>query len=546
MRPITFAGIIFMSAIFNSCMTKQKADLILHNATIYTVDESFSKLEAMAVKDGVILAVGSSEEILKQFQAVSNMDLEGRYVYPGLIDAHCHFLGYGKSLLHADLSGTSSFEEIIEILKDRQKQYPSEWILGRGWDQNDWQDKGFPTKDMLDKAFPENPVLLRRIDGHAAIANSEAMKRAGVNESSSIEGGALIRKNGKLTGLLVDNAINLVESIVPEPDENEVITALLQGESNCFAVGLTSVHDAGLDYRTIDLIDSLHRSGDLRMRIYAMLAPGEKNYEHYMYNGIHKTDQLNVRSIKLYADGALGSRGALMIEPYSDDPGNIGLPVSSPDYLLEQCRLAYENGYQVNTHCIGDSANRLILDIYASLLKEKNERRWRIEHSQIIHPDDFSKFGNFSIVPSVQSTHATSDMYWAGERIGDMRLKGAYAFRQLMEENGWIPNGSDFPVESINPLYGFYALTIRKDLVGYPEDGFQVENALSREDAIKAMTIWAAKAAFEENEKGSLEAGKMADFMITGVDLLHIPPADIPATQIMETWLGGERVFSAD
>lgn len=282
------------------------------------------------------------------------------------------------------------------------------------------------------------------------------------------------------------------------------------------------------------------------MRIYAMLAPGKMNYANYMYRGIYKTDRLNVRSIKLFADGALGSRGALMLEPYADDPGNVGLAVSSPEYLLEQCRLAYENGYQVNTHCIGDSANRLVLNIYAGVLNGKNDRRWRIEHAQIIHPEDMSKFGANNIIPSIQSTHATSDMYWADERIGEERLKGAYAFRQLMEENGWIPNGSDFPVESINPLFGYYALSIRKDQNGYPENGFQTENALSREDALRAMTIWAAMSAFEEHEKGSLEAGKLADFIITGFDLLSIPPNDIPRVRILETWLGGEKVYSGE
>ncbi|MCK4747153.1 MAG: amidohydrolase, partial [Bacteroidales bacterium] len=355
------------------------------NGTIYTLDESFSTVAAMAVKDGRILAAGTTEDILQRYSAEQSIDLEGKFVYPGLIDAHCHFLGYGQSLLHADLAGTSSFEEIIGILRDRQKKYPSEWILGRGWDQNDWEVKEFPHRDQLDKAFPDNPVLLRRIDGHAAIANTEAFKRATVNESTFVEGGSLIKKNGKLTGVLVDNAIGLVEKMVPEPDEQEVVNALLRGEANCFAVGLTSVHDAGLDYKTIDLVDSLQKSGKLKMRIYAMLSPGKKNYEHYLDKGIYKTGRLTVRAIKLYTDGALGSWGALLLEPYADDPDNAGLAVSSEEFLREQCRLAFKNGYQVNTHCIGDSANRLMLDIYADLLKGKNDLRWRIEHSQIIH-----------------------------------------------------------------------------------------------------------------------------------------------------------------
>jgi len=529
-----------------SCLSDKKADIILHNGTIYTVDDSFSRAEALSVKNGKILAVGTSKDILQKFSADETVDLNGKYVYPGLIDAHCHFLGYGNSLLHADLSGTESFEEIIDILKKRQTACPSEWILGRGWDQNDWVVKEFPHRDQLDKAFPDKPVLLRRIDGHAAIANSEAMKRAGIDRSTIIKGGSLITEKGELTGVLVDNAIGLVGRIVPAPEEKDVVNALLQGEANCFAVGLTSVHDAGLGYRTIDLVDSLHKSGDLKMRIYAMLSPGKENYEHYMFKGIYKTDRLNVRSIKLFADGALGSRGALLLEPYSDDPGNVGLAVSTIEYLRDQCKLAYQNGYQVNTHCIGDSANRLVLGIYADILKGKNDLRWRIEHSQIIHPDDFRLFGDFSIIPSIQSTHATSDMYWADERLGVKRLKGAYAFRQLMEENGWIPNGSDFPVENINPLYGYYALSVRKDLSGYPENGFQAGNGLSRKDALRAMTIWAAKSAFEENEKGSLEPGKMADFIITEQDLLTMPEGDIPATVIYQTWLAGENVYSSN
>lgn len=538
--------LILFAIIMIGCSTQKKnADLIIYNAKVYTVDIEFTIAEALAIKDGKILDVGTSRKILSKYAASVKKDLNGRYVYPGLIDAHCHFYNYGLNLKYADLVGTTSFSEILERIQKHHRAFPSEWVLGRGWDQNDWEIKEYPTNEKLDELFPDTPVLLTRIDGHGAIANSEALRRAKITVDTKIEGGKLLMKNGKLTGVLIDNAIDTVRSMIPKTAYEEKVTALLKTQQQCFSVGLTSVHDAGLGYEIIDLIDSLNKSGDMKMRIYAMLSADEESIERYMHKGIYKTDHLNVRSIKLHADGALGSRGALMIEPYSDNPANLGLLVSDISYLEEMCRKAYEYNYQVNTHCIGDSANRLILDIYGRILGSKNDRRWRIEHAQVIHPDDFHKFGDYSVVPSIQSTHATSDMYWADERLGPQRIKGAYAYRQLLRENGWLPNGSDFPVESINPVYGFYAAVARKDTEGYPAGGFQMENALTREQALKAMTVWAAKAAFEEHEKGSLETGKFADFIITDKDLMEVPENEIPQIQILSTFLNGEEVYSA-
>jgi hypothetical protein len=525
-----------------SCQSNN-ADLIVYNAKVYTVDENFSMAEAFAIKDGRILSVGKNLDILDKFNAEKEIDMQGNYIYPGLIDAHCHFFEYGLSLQTADLSGTKSFAEILGILKEHAGEVQSEWIRGRGWDQNDWEIKEFPSNEKLDELFPDRPVLITRIDGHAALASTEALKRSGITPDTKVDGGTLIIKNGKLTGLLVDNAIGLVSRMIPEPDETEKMNALLKAQLNCFSVGLTSVHDAGLRYMDLRLIDSLQKTGSLKMRIYGMLSPGKKDLEAFMYKGIYKTDHLNVRSLKLYADGALGSRGALMLEPYSDDPGNSGLLVSDRAYLEKICSEAYQYEYQINTHCIGDGANRLMLQIYGNILKGENDRRWRIEHAQVIHQDDFQYFGKYNIIPSVQTTHATSDMYWADERLGAERLKGAYAYKDLLKQNGWIPNGSDFPVESINPVYGFYAGITRQDLEGYPEGGFMPEQRLTRKEALRSMTIWAARAAFEEKEKGSIENGKFADFIVTSEDLMIIPENEIPHVKIRMTFTGGNQVY---
>ncbi|NOY36818.1 MAG: amidohydrolase [Chlorobi bacterium] len=527
-----------------SCQNNiKKADLIVYGGTIFTIDSSFSKVEAMAVKDGKILAVGATKDIMSKYKTENKLDLRGKYVYPGFIDAHCHFVGYGRSLQWADLVGTKSFEEVVKVLKKHQKEFPHEWVLGRGWDQNDWQDKHFPDRRLLDKAFPDQPVLIIRVDGHGAVANRKALEIAGITSLTAVSGGDIRKENGRITGVLIDNAIDLVRRYVPEPGRDETIQSLLTAEKNCFAVGLTTVSDAGLGYETLKLIDSLQQNNKLKIQMYAMLSPSEENLSGFMTKGIYRTDKLHICSIKLFADGALGSRGACLFKPYTDDPGNRGFLVTTPEHLTAICKRAYEAGYQINTHCIGDSANHLILNIYASFLKGNNDRRWRIEHAQVVAPGDFHMFGDFSIIPSVQTTHATSDMYWAEDRLGAERIKGAYAYHDLMEQNGWIPNGSDFPVEDINPLLGFYAGIFRQDTSGYPPEGFQTENALTREEALRAMTIWAAKADFEEDLKGSLESGKQADFVILDENLMEIPKEIIPRIRVQATYIQGEKVF---
>jgi len=533
---------IILISLNMACSKRQKVDLIITNATIYTVDSTFSIANSMAISEGLIIEVGLKEEIESQFISENIVDAEGKFIYPGLIDPHCHFLNYGITLSRASLSGAKTWTEVVDRLVEHQKNFPTDWILGRGWNQNEWDIKEFPTNELLDKAFPDKPVLITRIDGHAAIANSVALKMANVNENSSISGGSLIKSNGKITGVLVDNAIELVRKIVPELDTKAKEKALNKAQENCFAVGLTSVSDAGLDLQDVLLIDSLQKSSQLKMRIYAMLNPTSDNFSYFLSKGIYTTTHLTVRSIKLFADGALGSRGALLLKPYSDDPKNKGLQLETTEKLIEYSDIAFKHGYQVITHCIGDAAVKLMLDIYSKFLETDNDLRWRIEHSQVIDPSDFNRFGEFNIVPSVQTTHATSDMTWADERLGE-RIKYAYAYQDLLKQNGWLPNGSDFPIESINPIYGFYAGVARKDLNGQPLEGFQMENALTREQALRAMTIWAAKANFEEKEKGSLEVGKWADFIILDRDLMNVPESDLPVSKVISTFVAGEQVY---
>jgi len=528
----------------NACIQKEKVDLIVHNAKVHTINESFEIEQAFAIKDGKFVAIGSNQDILRKYQSENIIDAGEKPVYPGFIDAHCHFYGYAMDLISSvDLTGTDSFDQVVAKVKEHYKKVPSDWIEGRGWDQNDWDVKEFPTNELLDQNFPNTPVYLTRIDGHAAIANSEALKRAGINSKTKVNGGEVILKNGQPTGLLIDNALDIIAKMIPPPNEVEQRKGLQIAEANCFAIGLTSVQDAGLGKETIDLIDQMQQDGDLHMRINAMLSTSEANLNSYLAKGPYSTDYLTVRSVKLYADGALGSRGARMIEPYNDDSENVGLFMYEPEYYNRICELALKNGFQVNTHAIGDAGNRFTIELYSQFLKGKNDKRWRIEHAQVIHPDDFQKFNEFSIIPSVQPTHATSDMYWAEDRVGAKRIKTAYAYKMLLDQTGWIPLGTDFPVENINPLYTFYAAVARKDLKGWPEKGFQMENAMSREEALKGMTIWAVKAAFEEKIKGSIETGKFADFVILNSDILSCELDSVPAVKVIATWSGGKKVF---
>lgn len=526
-----------------SGFAQKNADLIITNAKIYTVNTNFDIADAMAISNGKIVAVGKSSDVLKQFKSQNIKNLKGKTVFPGLIDAHCHFTGFATDKWKCQLWGTKSWDEIISKIVDYSKTAPNEWIYGRSWDQNDWEVKEFPTKEMLDQLFPARPVYLKRIDGHAAIANQKALDIAGITKNSKVSGGEIEVKNGKLTGLLVDNAMLLVEKHIPELEDDLAIQYYGELQKECFSYGLTSLHDCGISERTLALLEKAQSQGELQMKIFALMEDNPEYYDRWVEQGRYTNNNITVGGFKVYSDGALGSRGANLIEDYSDKKNWKGFLLSEKSHFETLAKKLINSNLQMCTHAIGDAANRTILEVYGDVLGEKNDRRWRIEHAQIVDPADFDLFGKYSIIPSVQPTHATSDMYWAQDRLGKVRIKTAYAYEDLLNQNGWLPLGTDFPVEEISPMKTFHAAVARKDAKNYPANGFQKENALTRQQAIKGMTIWAAKSAFQEDEIGSLEVGKSADFIVVDQDLMTIAEDKILGTKVLETFSNGIKVF---
>lgn len=538
MKKLLLIAVFFVMACGKN---KQNVDLIVINSNTYTVDGEFSKIEAFAVQGGKFLATGTSEEIQGKYTSDTVINAEGKTITPGLIDAHCHFYGLGQNQQVIDLVGTKSYDEILVKVQEFQERNPKDFILGRGWDQNDWEVKEFPTKAALDALFPDTPVALRRIDGHALLVNQKALDLAGIDKNTKVIGGEIVKKDGEITGILVDGPMKMIGAIIPSTDRATQIEALKDAERICLENGLTTVNDAGLSKSTIVLIDSLHQTGDLSIRVYAMVSATKSDLDYYLTRKPYKTERLNVSSVKVYGDGALGSRGAAMRAPYSDKPGHHGAMVTSVDDIEALAERIAQTEFQMNTHAIGDSANVVILKAYKKALEGKKDRRWKVEHAQIISPADFDYFKE-GIIPSVQPTHATSDMYWAGDRIGEEREKGAYAFKTLLEKAGTIALGTDFPVEDVSPFLTFYAAVARKDLNNYPEGGYQMKDALTREETLKGMTIWAAYSNFEENEKGSIEVGKFADFTVYSDNLMELPIEKVPAIKAEQTYIAGIRL----
>lgn len=549
-----------------SCGTKENADLLLIRGNIVTLNEKSPKAEAVAIRGGKIIDVGTGDALKKKYVATRIEDLHGATVLPGLIDAHLHIMGLGRSLMELNVIGVTRSDEIVSMVAQKTKTAAKgKWIKGRGWDQNLWASKEFPTGSQLDAVSPDHYVILTRVDGHAVWVNRKVMDAAGISKNTKDpDGGKIIRdSSGNPSGVLIDNAKGLIYKIIPVPTYAEDSLALETAMDACAKFGLTSVHDAGVGMETIKLYKDFAKRGDLKLRIYAMLdgtqssllesyskIGPEKLLDGYFKNGPEKNlynDFLTIASVKLYADGALGSRGAALLEPYSDNPKNYGLELTSKNEIEKIAEQSLKHGFQVCIHAIGDRGNRNALDAYEEALAKTNsigsQKRLRIEHGQIVNENDIPRFAALGVIASMQPTHCTSDMYWAESRLGPKRILGAYAWKKLTDSGVTVAFGSDAPVESCNPLWGIYAAVTRQDQKGFPDGGFYPDQRMTLMEALQGFTIHAAYAAFEENDKGTIEAGKLADLVVLSNDLTAIEPQEILTTEVKLTIVNGRIVY---
>ena len=537
------AFLLFLGSILLLSCSSPEADLIIHNAVVYTVNEDFEKVTAVVVKNGKFIAVGG-EDLIELYSAKSIVDLNGFPIYPGFIDAHCHFYNFGLLQQQLDLSGTKSFEEVIQRITGYVESNPGVPVLGQGWDQNTWEIKEYPTKEILDQRFPNELIAVKRVDGHALLVNQKVLDLAGIDSSTEVDGGVVVRVDGALTGVLIDNAMDSVYQALPKPTIKQQEEALLVAQKICFQNGLTTVDDAGLDKEQLELIESMQKRNILDIRVYGMISNTPENLEYYLDKGPIKTERLNIRSVKVYADGALGSRGAALKKDYSDEKGNRGSFVTPVEEIEALAFILAKKGFQMNTHAIGDAANHEVLNAYKKVLTIDPDPRWRIEHAQVVSEIDREFFGS-KILPSIQPTHATSDMFWADERLGEGRIKNAYAYKTLLDWSGRVALGTDFPVEHVSPLKTFYASVARTTEKQLPLGGFQIEDGLTRTEALKGMTIWAAYANFEEEIKGSIEVGKMADMVILKEDIMEIDINTVTNIDVVATIVDGVIVYRA-
>lgn len=545
------AAVIFPA--LPSTVFAQKSETIVTADRIYTSDDFRPIVEALLIRGDRIVFAGSLREVRARASRLAvTQAFPGRTIIPGMVDAHAHLLGLGQALLRVQLQGSTTYDEAIARIAARAATTKKgEWVTGRGWDQNLWPGKEFPTEAALSRAVPDHPVFVQRVDGHAGLANAAAMKLAGVTAATrDPDGGRIVRDaQGNPTGVFVDNAKDLITRAIPSSSRSQQREAILGAIAEANRWGLTGIHDAGESRGVIEQYEELARAGRYNLRNYVMVSADSADVEYYtkrgprsdLYNG-----RLWVRSIKMYADGALGSRGAALLQPYSDDPGNVGLLLTPQRDLQRIADVALRHGFQVATHAIGDRGNRVALDVYDSALRKHPtaDHRFRIEHAQVISLSDIPRFVKLGVIPSMQASHQTSDMGWAEDRIGHERIRGAYAWRSLLDLGAIIPNGSDFPVEDVNPLLSFHAAVTRQDPRNQPPGGWYPEQRMTREEALKAMTLWAAYAGFQEKILGSLSSGKYADFVVLDRDIMKVPADQILGATVQSTWLGGKAVYS--
>lgn len=499
----------------SACYKGKSVDLIIHNAKIHVMNDQLEMSEAIAIKDGKIVEVGPERQILNKYTAKTIINAQNKDVFPGFHDAHGHIMSLAKQKLNADLRGSRSYYEMISKLEKHQSKTKQSILIGRGWDHSIWGEKIMPDNQLLNETFPETPVALTRIDGHAMLINQAMMDYVGINDTTQVKGGDFLKKDGKLSGILLDHALDLVNNAIPKPKKEDLKAAILSIQNDLLAAGITHVHEAGLSAEERDLFIELADKNQLEIYVYAMLFPTPENIEFAKEHGFYKNNRLSIRSFKIIADGALGSHGACMIEPYSDLTNTHGMLLKSPSEIHAVFTEAKTLNYQVNSHCIGDSANRTVLRMIDTLMQKTPDHRWRIEHAQIMHPSDFQYFNSTGVIPSVQPTHATSDQRWAEHHIGKERLeKGAYAYNTLQKESGMILFGTDFPIEHYDPFGTIHAAVQRKNTENEPLKGFLKDEAVDLATTLKAMTLWAAYGCFEEGQVGSLEKGKQANIVI--------------------------------
>jgi predicted amidohydrolase YtcJ len=557
------ARIFFSCALALLCVSisqmsaAEDADLIFVNGNVYTVNDKQLHAEAIAVKKDRIAFVGSNEEARKlKRDRTRVMDLHGHTVVPGLTDSHCHIFGIGEREMTLNLDGTNTLQDFLAKVKARIGQTgPGKWITGRGWIETFWKPPKFPTRQDLDAIAPDNPVFLTRADGHAAIANSAALKIAKIDKNTPNPfGGEILKDKGEPAGMLLDNAQDLVEKNIPKPTQAEREHALLRGIEREIGLGWCEIQNAGSHKEDIDLIKKAFADGKAKIRfINCVFGPGE-DAQRFLKEGstINEYDhRFTQRTIKVIFDGALGSRGAALLKPYNDAPDTSGYLTEKPEDLKPMFEEALRRGIQVETHAIGDRANRIILDLYEQAFKavppdqrKIKEPRWRVEHAQIVDPADLPRFARLGVIPSMQPSHAISDLFFAPARLGMDRLAGAYAWQSFLKSGAIICGGSDAPVERGEPMIEFYAAVARKSTKGESAEGWHPEQAVSREQALKMFTIWPAFAAFEENDKGSIEVGKLADFTVLSQDVMKIPEPQILKTRSEMTVIGGEILYA--